>query len=68
MQPCLETGIDKVVRIKQHQGTADVSLGAFGRAKWMKDSAGTEFCFQSVPAIPLLLLTCGMDASSREGR
>lgn len=36
----------------------------------MRDSAGSEFCSQSVPAGlvgPLLLLTCGVDASGREG-
>lgn len=40
-----------------------------GQAKRMKDSAGSEFCSQSVPAGPagpLLLLTCGVDASGRE--
>lgn len=41
-----------------------------GRAKQMKDSADSEFCSWSVPARPmgpLLLLTCGVDASGREG-
>lgn len=75
MQPCLETGIDKVARTKQHQGTADICVSAvwcFGEGCWSSQVDEGQCRLRVLLCLsqpdPWVLSCCSsVDASGREG-